>query len=354
MLAYTRHPPVWAALLVLALALVLPAGAAGSFPGQNGVIAYSATVGPTNPETAIWAVDPATGYQLRLTSGAYDRHPTFAPSGSILAFERFTAIAGPLRNPTVFVVRADGSGPRALVAGSEPAFSPDGSRVLFVRNGAIYAIGLTPGSVARKIVAGPGDSAPQWSPTGTIAFERSHIVSLRDSGHIHRALRNDVDLLSSPRARRRSLITFERGPRDPARLQPVAFRLDWSPDARALSLSVCAEPTSLPPSSIPTVPHLVLATGCRSQIWAPAGTGLVSLGPPGLAGLPNTTCPHDLTSGTELAYQPLHGDTLRVPVKPCEAVPEPERSERASSSPPPTPGSRTCYFLGGRRHCHPF
>src|ERR1039457_6680369 len=49
-----------------------PAAALGSFPGGNGVIAYTA-------ERSIWAVDPNTGNGLRLTSGSDDSAPSFSP-----------------------------------------------------------------------------------------------------------------------------------------------------------------------------------------------------------------------------------------------------------------------------------
>lgn len=61
----------------------------------------------------------------------------------------------------------------SIVTPSETAISPDGERVIFVRSSIVdgaqcselwtVAAGIAP----RRITAGPGDSAPQWSPDGS-------------------------------------------------------------------------------------------------------------------------------------------------------------------------------------------
>src|SRR5438045_239866 len=78
------------------LALLAPAAASGSFPGGNGVIAYGiASTDDCHRQpgvtcaTGIWAVDPLTGNQLRLTTG-HDSNPSFSPSGNLIAFQRRT------------------------------------------------------------------------------------------------------------------------------------------------------------------------------------------------------------------------------------------------------------------------
>jgi Tol biopolymer transport system component len=146
------------ATLVAAVLLVLaPSLARASFPGADGVIAYE-------DEGSIWAVDPTTGDQLKLTSGPEDSSPSFAPSGSQLAFQR---------GQTIYVVQSDGTGARAITAGAEPTFSPDGTQIAFARRGGLYVAGLAPGSPVRRLTNHPGDHAPNWSSRGTIVFQRT-------------------------------------------------------------------------------------------------------------------------------------------------------------------------------------
>jgi Tol biopolymer transport system component len=67
----------------------------------------------------------------------------------------------------VFVVNGDGSGETPLAIGESPAWSPDGGRLAFVRNGNLYrknADGSGETFLAGGIIAG---SPPGWSPSGT-------------------------------------------------------------------------------------------------------------------------------------------------------------------------------------------
>ena len=105
-------------LLVGTFVGLTPAVAVASFPGGDGVIAYSAA---HTSQPGIWAVDPATGNQLRLTSDATDEAPSFSASGNMLAFQRREHGV-----VTIYIAQADGSDATRLASGSEPAFSPDG------------------------------------------------------------------------------------------------------------------------------------------------------------------------------------------------------------------------------------
>src|ERR1700682_634681 len=118
-----------AALTAAVGATLVPATAIGSFPGSNGVIAFSA-------EHSIWAMDPTTRDELQLTSGFDDSAPSFSPSGNMLAFQRRTGAT-----ITIYLARADGSEPRALASGSQPAFSSDGRQIVFVRAAGLFLTG---------------------------------------------------------------------------------------------------------------------------------------------------------------------------------------------------------------------
>lgn len=130
------------------------------------------------------------GEVRRLTDdgGSYD--PAFSPDGSRIVFSSVgddgdvsdTMGASGL---DLYVMAADGSGRRRLVDGDEdvsPAWSPSGEQIAFVRGGGyggagrIFVIDPDDGS-ARALVEHDGparDADPGWSPDGTrLAFVRT-------------------------------------------------------------------------------------------------------------------------------------------------------------------------------------
>ena len=131
---------VWFGTLVLALAVAAPAQA--TFPGGNGRIAYTWSVGG----------------------------------------EAFESGSNP-RLVGVVSVRADGGG-RRLVArgGSEPVYSPNGRRIAFLRAHHLW-VARADGTAARRIA--PENwlvGGHEWSPRGTrLAFDRGFENSVRSA-----------------------------------------------------------------------------------------------------------------------------------------------------------------------------
>lgn len=93
-----------AAALVLAAVASVPADAA--FPGANGKIAYSVE---SESPAAVWIANPDGSSATRLAEG---RNPSFSPTGTRIAFERWHPDAS-----DVLVMNADGSGQVELLNG---------------------------------------------------------------------------------------------------------------------------------------------------------------------------------------------------------------------------------------------
>lgn len=135
---------------------------------------FVAFTGQKNGGTDIWLTDVRGGPALRLTRHpAADRAPAWFPDGGSLVF--VSEREG--RRGIWKVHRLGGPPERVLAEGSDPAVSPDGSRVAFARPGssgvpriAIAALGA-PDAVELTSPA-PGDLwghwHPAWSPDGSL------------------------------------------------------------------------------------------------------------------------------------------------------------------------------------------
>lgn len=207
------------------LALVLPALCAGglaaaaspalaAFPGQNGRIAFDSD--RHGGDGDIWTMRPGGGDLRNVTRGsdATDALANWSPDGRRILFmsDRVTD-----RNPDprgkrgpdfeLFVMNANGANPRQLTFNEfddeDPAWSPDGTRIVFVRDlnpvrgkldYDLFTIAAD-GTDERRLTDSRGvdDFQPNWSSRGRIAFTSdrdgdTEIYTMRGDGSSVRKL----------------------------------------------------------------------------------------------------------------------------------------------------------------------
>jgi TolB protein len=139
-------------LLAAVLMLDVGSAAAHSPPGHVAFVEYRG--GPPS----IWTMNAFGTGLRRLASGS---GPAWSLTGTRLAF---------VRDGAVWEMAADGSGQRRVTRGAEPSWAPDGNRLVFLRGGVLWVVGAD-GRGLRRLARG---RAPAWSPDATtIAFERS-------------------------------------------------------------------------------------------------------------------------------------------------------------------------------------
>ena len=184
-----RHiGPFLAAATLLVLAAGAPAADA-AFPGRNGQIAYVHSAysspedgeGPNTSTIALMAGPLRGSNRLTLRScttiddvaqdpacASSFTSPAYSPRGDLLAVDAGTQLA---------ILASDGSGfrllPRQTTDDGEPAWSPDGRRIVFtgVAPGGgidLYVLNVAKGT-SRRITT-TGGRAPAWSTRNRIAY----------------------------------------------------------------------------------------------------------------------------------------------------------------------------------------
>jgi Tol biopolymer transport system component len=145
-----------------------PEGSRLVFSGQTGFN----DLGNRRSNLDVYVVNAdGTGLRRLTHSRAGDTLPAWGVgrSGGRIAFTRNRA-----GREDIYTIRLDGTGLRRVTrgGGAEPSWSPDGSRLAFVRSGRIHVVGADGGGL-RRVVGGFG-SQPVWSPDGRrIAFVRN-------------------------------------------------------------------------------------------------------------------------------------------------------------------------------------
>jgi Tol biopolymer transport system component len=170
--ARVRVARLTALLLSIVALLALTAPAHAAFPGQNGKIAF---MGGT-PEGDIFSVNADGSGLNNLTNTGNARiesGPAWSPDGTKIAFAVNGALFG--TRSAIYVMNADGSDATVLASSLdnvaiEPTWSPDGKRIAF---GCGYICVINADGSGGVQLPGAGGFEPAWSPDGTrIVFVR--------------------------------------------------------------------------------------------------------------------------------------------------------------------------------------
>lgn len=273
------------ALVACGIALLVGVSAAGATsPGRAGRIAYELKDGAGHWQ--VWVASTDLSGAKRLTSGAYDSGwPVWSPDGKRIAFDSPRTDRTPKDSRhvnDVFLMKADGSGVKRLTdskgTSGDAAWSPKGSLIAFEADrgnakelSAIYVMSASGGKLRRitRPVPPMSDYKPRFSPDGTrLAFVRARGTAERAPAALFTVRLDGTGL--------RRLTSFSLHADDS----------DWAPDGKRIVVEAYPNPAAYGdiyvvdangggPINVSRNP--AGQAGCADPVWSPDGSKILFL-----------------------------------------------------------------------------
>jgi Tol biopolymer transport system component len=148
--------------------------------------------GLPNPDATIKILSVATNTYAAVTKPErrrFDSQPAWSPDGRTIAFVR-QYFGG---TSMIYLVRPDGTGARPLTRGSSPSWSPAGTRLAFTLPDSVYVI-RADGSGRRRILGGLRHPRVHWSPDGQkLLFTSTHSSAFSGNAEVWTADTDGTD-----------------------------------------------------------------------------------------------------------------------------------------------------------------
>jgi len=298
----SRWPILSAAAVALLLAVVAVHAAAGAPATPRWIVFSAHPNGSAGPLQLIRVQTNGAGLQQITTGGKPAIEPSFSPSGTKIVFARLGS--------GLFLMNPNGSGLKRLTSGARdiyPVFAPDGKRIAFLRpfktNWRVHVVAASGGAV-RRLPNAPPAGRPSWSADGKSLLIPSggDLIQVHaQTGNVQRYAGLNLDIQSTQNATvspdGRSIAYVgprpSTGPEDcgegpcpqyalylarvpaphrPRRLLNDTGAAGWSPDGKTLAFVARGELTlwtvaSGARTTVATKPHV--AVGDSPPAWQP-------------------------------------------------------------------------------------